>query len=57
MTEKLVLQIMGLSCFIIFCSWPSRKLNLVSYKNSNFRLKVSDFGYFGLGYFGLGILE
>ena len=57
MTENLVLQILGLSIFIIFCSWPSRFSKLTFYKNSNFDQKFFDFGYFRLGYFGFGILK
>ena len=46
------LQILGLSIFIVFCSWPSRFLTFTSYKNSNFGQIFFNFGYFGLGYFG-----
>ena len=57
MTENLILQILEFSNFIIFCSWPSRILNLAFYKNSNFDFKIFDFGHFGLSDFGFGILE
>ena len=50
--RKFNLQILGLSIFIIFCSWPSRFLTFASYKNSNFGQNFFNFGYFGLHYFG-----
>ena len=34
--ENLVLQILGLATFTIFCSWLSRILSLAFYKNSDF---------------------
>ena len=58
MAENLVLQILGLATFTIFCSWLSRILSLAFHKNSNFGQIFFDFGgCFGLGYFRFGILE